>query len=350
MKQDRKIDFTGQEIFIGIDVHKDNWRVGIELRGHSQNPFHQEADVDRLVNYLHKHYPGGDYQVGYEAGFSGYWLYEELKMRDVACEIFHASDIPTSDKEKKFKTDKRDCRKIAKALKNGDLSGIAIPSKQLQYDRKLIRGRYALKKDEKRIKNRIRSLVYFYGYDFDCGRYWSKRKIMELMGIGEEKDDKVLLLYIKQLEQTRVLILESMRDIRALSRTPRYVDWMELIRSVPGIGLLTGMLFLTEIDDIGHYRKLENLCSIFGLAPSTNSSADKHRVGPLVKRGRSHLRTALVECAWVSIRHDHELSAAYGGYLKRMESQKAIIKIARKLLNRIRYVLKNRKKYIKATM
>ena len=40
MNQDRKIDFSGQEIYTGIDVHKQNWHVGIELEHTSQKPYH----------------------------------------------------------------------------------------------------------------------------------------------------------------------------------------------------------------------------------------------------------------------------------------------------------------------
>ena len=39
MKQDRKIDFRGQEIFVGIDVHKKSWQVGTGI-------FVSEVSVD----------------------------------------------------------------------------------------------------------------------------------------------------------------------------------------------------------------------------------------------------------------------------------------------------------------
>lgn len=117
------------------------------------------------------------------------------------------------------------------------MKSISIPSKQLQYDRKMIRGRYAIKKDEKRIKHRIWSIIFFYGYDFKEEGYWSKKVIKKLQEIGEEKGDRTLLLFIKQLEQTRGLLLECTRELRLLSRTPRYKEQMELIRSVPGVFL-----------------------------------------------------------------------------------------------------------------
>ena len=44
--------------------------------------------------------------------------------------------------------------------------------------------------------------------------------------------------------------------------------------------------------------------------------------------------------------HDPSLMKSYLSYIKRMESNKAIIKIAKKLLSRVRYVLLNQKPYV----
>jgi uncharacterized membrane protein YecN with MAPEG domain len=54
----------------------------------------------------------------------------------------------------------------------------------------------------------------------------------------------------------------------------------------------------------------------------------------------------LIEAAWVAVRRDPVLLLAFNGYCKRMRKTKAIVKIARKLLNRIRYVLKNQVEYV----
>ena len=47
----------------------------------------------------------------------------------------------------------------------------------------------------------------------------------------------------------------------------------------------------------------------------------------------------------MAIRHDPSLLMAYKSSVRKMDSNKAIIKVARKLLNRIRFVLKNKKPY-----
>ena len=69
-------------------------------------------------------------------------------------------------------------------------------------------------------------------------------------------------------------------------------------------------------------------------------------VGGITRRGHSFLRSAIIESAWMAARIDPALTKSYHDYCKRMEPNKAIIRIARKLLSRIRYVLKNKKAYV----
>ncbi len=53
-------------------------------------------------------------------------------------------DIPTTDKDRKQKEDKRDSRKIAKSLRNGELEGIYVPSYEMEELRSLVRYRKIL--------------------------------------------------------------------------------------------------------------------------------------------------------------------------------------------------------------
>jgi len=51
-------------------------------------------------------------------------------------------------------------------------------------------------------------------------------------------------------------------------------------------------------------------------------------------RKHNYLRSAFVEAAWVAVRTDPAIGDAYRKLTQRMEGQKAIIRIARKLLRR----------------
>lgn len=58
----------------------------------------------------------------------------------------------------------------------------------------------------------------------------------------------------------------------------------------------------------------------------------------------------IVESCWVAIRNDPALMLAYQKLIVRMKPSKAIIRIAKKIINRIRYVLKNQTPYVKAVV
>jgi len=43
--------------------------------------------------------------------------------------VVNPADVPTKDKERADKTDRVDCRKLARGLRNGEIKGIYVPSK-----------------------------------------------------------------------------------------------------------------------------------------------------------------------------------------------------------------------------
>ena len=67
----KKIDFSGKELFIGLDVHKKRWSVTILVEGMEHRTFTQPPDPRALYNYLQRMFPGGSYYSAYEAGFCG---------------------------------------------------------------------------------------------------------------------------------------------------------------------------------------------------------------------------------------------------------------------------------------
>jgi len=155
-----------------------------------------------------------------------------------------------------------------------------------------------------------------------------------------------LQIHLEELFHLREILAKLNRAILALSRTEEYRPWVRLLRTIPGIGPLMAMILLTELGEVMRFRSLDPLCSYVGLIPDTQSSGEKEHVGGVTQRRHSHLRWLLIEASWVAVRKDPALLMAFNQYCKRMKKSKAIIKIARKLLNRIRYVLKNQTEYV----
>ena len=351
MKQVKTLSFAGQNIYCGIDTHKKDWAVCIRDESYELRTFSQPAKPDILVDFLHRNYPGAQYFAVYEAGFSGFWAQRSLTILGVNCSIIHAADVPTTDKDRQQKTDRVDCRKLAKALCDKRVKGIYIPDAQLVDDRIVIRTRRQLVRDQTRHKNRIMAMIHFYGIEIPEGykqsSHFSNKLISWLEALELGSSAKLALtLKVNAIKHVRSELLAANRALRGLSKSLRYKTPVELIRSAPGIGLINAMVFLTELGDIGRFRCLDQLANYVGLTPNIYSSSDTVHVKGITHRCNHILREALIESAWCAARKDPALYMAYKEYLKRMNHNKAIIKIARKLLNRIRYVLLNQQKYV----
>ena len=352
LSQSNKIDFKGHHIYVGIDVHLKSWNITVMTELLTIRTFSQNPSPELLCQFLTRNFPNAIYYSAYEAGFCGYWIHNRLSALGIKSIVVNPADIPTTDKERVNKTDKRDSKKIARSLRSGHLNGIHVPSTKTLEDRTLLRTRGILVRDLTRNKNRIKSFLYFHGIEIperfaNRTTHWSKRFIswLKSIEISENSSKKSLNLIIKSSENLRSTILEATREIRELSQSEIYTTQVQLLRSIPGIGLLTAMIFLTEIETIKRFSNFDKLCSFVGLIPSTNSSGDKENIGELTHRGNNFLRCIIVECAWIAARRDLALNKSYHEYCKRMEPAKAIIRIARKLLNRIRFVLKNNQPY-----
>jgi transposase len=182
----RKVDFSGQNIYVGLDVHHKSWSVNIYSDEFELKSFSQEPDVERLCNHLQTQYKGANYLVGYESGFWGFWIQRAFKQRGFDCRVLHAADVPTNNKEHLRKTDKVDSRKIAKGLKNGDMNFIHVPDVELELDRQLVRTRLALTRDSTRCKNRIKALLKLHGIgipDSYSASRWSGKLLKWLMDV-----------------------------------------------------------------------------------------------------------------------------------------------------------------------
>ncbi len=86
-----KLDFTGQHIYVELDVHKKSWNVSIHGAHLEHKTYSQPPDPQVLGNYLRRNFPRAQYHCVYEAGFCGFWIYDRLKEQAIDC---HWSSIP----------------------------------------------------------------------------------------------------------------------------------------------------------------------------------------------------------------------------------------------------------------
>jgi transposase len=291
LTQSNKIDFKGHHIYAGFDVHVKSWKVTIMTEKLHHKTFTQPPKPEVLHHYLTSNFPGGIYHTAYEAGFCGYWIHNKLKDLGIDSMVVNPADVPTTGKEKVQKDDSRDSVKIARSLRNGDLNPIYVPSVSNLEDRGLVRTRASLVKDLARYKNRIKSFLYFRGIEIsetfaNPRTHWSNKfnEWLEGLDLGDKSAQASLNSLLAQSKYLRSSILEITKHIRQLSNTDRYKTRQGLLRTIPGIGSLTAMTILTEIETMDRFASFDQLCGFVGLVPSTKSSGEKDRIGALTPR------------------------------------------------------------------
>ncbi|NIS63180.1 MAG: transposase, partial [Proteobacteria bacterium] len=124
--------------------------------------------------------------------------------------------------------------------------------------------------------------------------------------------------------------------LRSAITGPLYRSRVEILRSVPGIGLIGAMELLVELQDVSRFRRAEHLAAYVGLTPSQYSSAEKIRMGRITGIGRNCLRATLIEASWTLITKDGAMRDKYERIKARAGAKRAIVAIARTLLLRSR--------------
>jgi transposase len=352
--QRNELNFKGQNIYVGMDVHLKSWTVCIMSEHLEHKKFTQPPSGKALYTYLSNTFPGATYHSVYEAGFSGFWAHRQLESLGINSIVTHAADVPTSQKEKLGKDDPVDSGKLARSLRSGELEAIYVPSESTLEEREPVRTRATLVKDMTRFKNRIKCFLYFYGVQYPerftkSGSHRSKNfmnRLKEEVHLTRESGKQSLNLLIREVEEQRKLLLLAIRQIRKLSTIEKYASSVDLLKTVPGIGLITAMTFLTEMETVERFQNTGHFASFVGLVPTGRHSGEKKSDGEMTFRGKPSLKKSIVESSWIAVRKDPALCLAYNKLVKRMKPNNAIIRIARKLLNRIYFVLKNKQAYV----
>ena len=212
------------------------------------------------------------------------------------------------------------------------------------------RHRKRIWKDLTRCKNRIKGMLAFSGIDipepYDNAN-WSHNFInwLKELDCRQASRRRSLDYMIAQMEYLRKQLLQISNDIRKMMREQRYNTNYYLLRSIPGIGPLTAASILVEIGDVKRFADFYHLNSFVGLLPMEHSSGESTLQSTLTVRKHRQLRSDLVESAWTAKRTDPAMALFFQEQIKRKDSKIVIIKIARKLLSRIRYVLVNQQPY-----
>jgi len=344
-----KIFIKGKVVFCGIDLHFNHWSLCFFCDGEVIEKMNIQPKYAVLKHLLSIRYRESRViRLVYEAGFSGFWLYRNLNDDGYPCIVTPPNRIPKQNN--KVKTDKRDAEKLARYLSAGILKEVAVPPKDVEADRRILRRRKQLVKSQTRIKNQIQSFLHLHGFrkPDNIKTCWSKAFIQWLLDLrfDHESDSFILKRMVESYHRVRDELAELLRYLRRLSRSEKYYGNYKRIVILKGVGLITAMTYLLELFNLSRFKNTARFSSYLGLTPSQHSSGEHIRLGHISREGNAHLRNVLVESAWTVIKHDPHLREKYNRIrAKGTNGNKAIVAVSRSLAIRLRHCLLNEVEY-----
>ncbi len=296
---------VGYPAYIGLDVHKESIAVAVARAGREVPEFRGEITnrpkaVAKLVERLSQEFEGELLQFCYEAGPCGYGLYRQLLELGQDCQVVAPSLIPKKPGER-IKTDRRDARKLAQALRNGDLTAVWVPDEEQEAMRDLTRARDDLKAQERKARQQLNAFVLRHGHAWPSKRTrWTQAHYnwLESLKFAHDWQQVVLQEYMDAVRAASRRVTDLTAQMERVLPQWSLAPVVDSLVALRGIDVLAATVLLAELGDISRFDSPKQLMAYLGLVPSEHSSGGRRRQGAITRTGNGHARRMLVECAW----------------------------------------------------
>ena len=336
-------------IMCGADVHDNSMttQIAVNKERPETRVFPYTTNGRRnLLKYLklvaRKH--GADrVVVAYEASSLGFGFCDECTDAGIECYVLAPTKMPKSEEDRKRKTDKWDAQKILEQLRahilaGNELAKVWIPNLETRDDREVIRMRLALGQKLTSAKTQVRTLLKRNGMEKpkDVGKAWTVSDRHWLHWLTEPESKLAdgacvgLASLLRQIAFLEEEIKELDKEIEVLADTERYKAAAEaLVEQLKGVGLLTAMVFLTEMGDLRRFKNRKKVGAFIGLVPSSNESGEHNdRKGHITRQGPARVRKVLCQASWARIGSDVDESKVHARIVKKNPKKKKIATVA----------------------
>jgi transposase len=342
------------DVFAGLDVDKRSISVTFTDHQGLLKSLRMPYNVEHLVSHVRKHFPNQKVAFAYEAGPTGYGLYDGLVAQDFRCLIASPSMIPKAPGQR-VKTNRLDSVGLSENLRGGQLKGIHVPTPLYRELRHLIQLRDTFVSEMVGMKQRIKSLLLMEGMEFPpapAGSQWSfmvKDKLRKLPCSSTVRFK--LDQWIDSLEFNEKQVLKTTREIRRFCQNdPELSQCIKYMMSVSGIGWIVASQLLARIGDWREFTNIRQLGGFVGLVPTEHSTGERTDRGSITRTGDERLRSKMIQASWSAIRKDEELREFFRSVCHRHPRPQgprvAIVAVARKLSVRISVVLMKQRPYV----
>ena len=359
----------GAALYIAMDVGDQRWELGLTDGHGTIKTKSMEAgqfdELDEHLEWAEEYFDlDGDYQIAscYEAGRDGFWIHRVLEQRGIACGVIDPGSLREEKKGPRAKTDRIDAEKLAVELvrwcdghRDHGLNVIRVPGPEDEDDRHLFRERCDLVDRRISLTNQIESLLKTQGIDempaagseafadwvegasTADGRPLGKRLTRRLKRIN------------RRLRQVREDIDEVEKERSAYLRGEGRQDNIEkarMLAGLRGIGELTAHALVVELFGWREFQNRREIGAFVGMDGKRHDSGETEKDGAITRKGDARIRKLVIQLArnWLRFQSETELARwarrrfgdEDGGV-----SNRGVVALGRKLLNRLRVLLED---------
>ena len=348
------------KLFASLELSKSRWLVTVSAPGSEKLSKHVVigGDGGALLDLLGRLRASAERRGGMavqvvviqEAGLDGFWLHRLLEANGIESHVVDPASIAVDRRHRRAKTDVIDGEMLLRTLMawaRGErrvCSMVRPPSPDEEDRRRLTRERGTLLKERTRHTNRIKGLLAGQGItDYDPLRKDRLARLDALRtGDGRPLPERLKAEIRREIERVDLVVsqmamVERERDaLVGMTSGPAPETAAAVLAQLKGIGPELGSLIWLEALFRG-FANRRQIAAYAGLAPSPWQSGGTDREQGISKTGNRRLRHAMVELAWLWLRHqpDSALSVWFRarvgqgrGRIRRI----AIVALARKLL------------------
>ncbi len=306
--------------------------------------FHRNIKTDREVFLKVIKAYREDIVVSVECMFTWYWIADLCAEQDIAFVLGHTLYMKAIHGGK-AKNDRIDSHKIAVLLRGGMTPMAYVYPAKMRATRDLLRRRNHLMRKRAELYAHIQNTRSQYNLSDFLGRI---AKVQNREGVVERFEDpsvqNMIATDLAVITAYDPIIAKMERDIIATANHHDPVAYA-LLKSIPGIGRILGLVILYETENINRFPTVQNFVSYSRLVKSATESNGKKYGSSGKKIGNAHLKWAFSEAAALFLKGNEPGKR----YLDRLTNKhgkgKALSILAHKLGRSVYFMLKNKKPF-----
>jgi transposase len=281
---------------IGLDLHKRESQLCIIGSGGEITEKRIVTTRERFTTVLGVRAPC---RILLEASTESEWVARHLESLGNEVIVADPGFAPMyATRSKKVKTDKRDARTLAEALRLGAYRATHRVSAVQRHVRSELLVRDALVRTRTRYASLIKAAVRREGLRLSQGEPEHTALKVRAIELREE--------VLRELRPILEVLSPLNREIEAadqrLEQLGKNDPVVRRLMTAPGVGPVTALAFVAVLDEITRFPGAHQVESYLGLVPSEYSSGERQHRGRITKRGNARMRSLLVEAGWRILR------------------------------------------------